>query len=85
MFKVTRRVYRTADGRLCEEDDPQVAFLAYVPGQEVPDAEARRVGLAAFAVKAKAKPADKAAARPADKAVSGLTINRASRREQADA
>lgn len=79
MFVTDRRVYRTTDGRLVEEDDPRAAFLAYPEGAEVADEEARRVGLAAFAEKAgskaRAKLADKAVARPPDKG--GLTINRA--------
>lgn len=76
MFKVTRRVYRTNDGRLVEEGDLQAAFLAYAVGDEVSDSEARRVGLTAFGEKARAK----AATKPAG----GVTINRA-RKEQADA
>lgn len=85
---VDRRVYRTVDGRLVEEGDPEAAFLAYPAGEEVVDAEARRSGLTEFlakaGVKAKAKPADKAVTRHEDKAapVGGLTTNRASTKEQ---
>jgi hypothetical protein len=86
MFKVTRRVYRTTDGRLVGHGDPDAAFLAYAVGDELSDSEARRRGLTAFfGGKAKTKPADKMGARPDDKAPSGLTVNRASRKDQADA
>ena len=77
MFKVTERVYRTVDNRLVAHGDPEARFLAYAVGDEVTDAEARRVGLVAFATKT-----TKTTARPEDKASGGLTVNRASRKEQ---
>jgi hypothetical protein len=83
MFRVTRRVYRTTEGRLVEEGDLEAAFLAYAVGDEVSDQEARRVGLAAFlGAKAKAKPADKAIHRADDKAGGGLSITRTRDKEQ---
>lgn len=30
------RVYRTSDGHLCKEGDPEAAFLAYAVGQLLP-------------------------------------------------
>jgi hypothetical protein len=62
---VDKRLYRTADGRLVGEGDPDAAFLAYPAGTEIPDTEAVKEGLLK---KAAAKPADKAAPKPADKA-----------------
>jgi len=31
-----KRVYRTSDGVLCDEDDPRAAFLVCGVGQEIP-------------------------------------------------
>jgi hypothetical protein len=69
-----RRVYRTADGRLVGEGDPQAAFLAYPAGEPVTDSDgdAYRALIddrprVRPATKATPKPADKAAAKPADK------------------
>lgn len=90
---VNRRVYRTADGRLVEHDDPEAAFLAFPAGEDVPDAEARRSGLAAFLRHASNgdSAGSKRASRPADKAVhapagdkGGLTTTRASTKENSD-
>lgn len=68
--KADRRVYRTADGQLVGEGDPQAAFLAYPVGEDVADddADAYRALVAGGRAKAAAKPTDKAAAKPADKA-----------------
>lgn len=62
-----RHWWRTADGRLVPDGDPDAAILAYPHGHEIPDHLAEKVGLAA-AVKQAAQPANKMAARPADKA-----------------
>jgi len=67
---VEKRLYRTTDGKLVEEGDPDAAFLAYPAGAELSDEEARREGLLSEKKpppKAAAKPADKAAAKAADK------------------
>ena len=45
-FKADRRLYHNADkSKVVEEDDPEAAYLAIAEGQEVPDAEAKRLGL----------------------------------------
>lgn len=70
---VDQRIYRTADGRLCSEGDPEAAFLVYPAGTELSDEEARRAGLLEEkkpAAKMADKLADKAADKPADKAFS---------------
>lgn len=69
-YKVPERVYRSADGRLVRQDDPEAAFLAYVAGHELSDNAAKREGLPEFfAKKNRAQtPRDKQAAKPADKA-----------------
>jgi hypothetical protein len=43
-----RRLYRTADGAFCEEDDLRQAFAFGSPGMNIPDAEAERIGLTAY-------------------------------------
>jgi len=62
---VTRHVWRTEDGRLVEDGDPEAAFLAYPAGSELGDAEAERLGLPL--TKQAAKPADKTRVKPEDK------------------
>lgn len=42
---ITRRVYRTNDGRFVGEGDPDAAFLAYSAGTEISDRLAERYGL----------------------------------------
>jgi hypothetical protein len=82
MFRVERHKWWTADrSRLVDSGDPGAAFLAYPAGSEVPDDEARRVGLLLVppgGPKSRAKPPDKAAPRPPDKG--GLIINRSTDR-----
>jgi hypothetical protein len=68
---VKRRLWHTADReRLVSDGDPAAAFLAYTPGQEVPDALAIELGLlpAPNRQKARSKPADKAKAADGNKA-----------------
>jgi hypothetical protein len=74
---VKNRWYKTAEGALVRESDPTAAFLAYVPGDEVADPEARQSGLADLereaanpdpAPAAPAKPEDKATPEPPNKA-----------------
>lgn len=66
--KADRRVYRTADGQLVGEGDPQAAFLAYPVGEDVADGDVDAYrALVGDRAKAVAKPADKAARKPADK------------------
>lgn len=36
-MQTDKRIYRTDDGRLVYEGDPAAAFLAYGPGDQVPD------------------------------------------------
>lgn len=73
-MRVETRTYRTDDGRLVPAGDPKAATLAYPAGAEVPDAEARRVGLleakddSKGKGKGRSKPDDKAAKQPDDKA-----------------
>jgi hypothetical protein len=40
-----RRLYLDAEGRLVEDGDPRAASLLVAPGQELPDAEAERLGV----------------------------------------
>ena len=40
-----RRLYRTASGEFCEEDDVRQAFVYGPKGRVIPDAEAERIGL----------------------------------------
>jgi hypothetical protein len=47
-FKVRDRLYRTNDGRIVGHGDPAGAFLAFTPGQELSDEEARRLGVLAY-------------------------------------
>jgi hypothetical protein len=44
-MQAQEKLYRTTDGRLVKEGDPAAAELAYNPGDEVPEDEARRSGL----------------------------------------
>lgn len=67
--KTDKRIYRTHDGRLVWQGDPDAAFLMYPAGREVPRSVYERVG-----AKQAAKQADKQAVKPADK--SGLTVTR---------
>jgi hypothetical protein len=78
VFRVTAHVWRTQDGRLVGPGDPDAAFLAYAPGTEIPDAEARRTGLDVFTAKAQAKPADKSAPRAADKSATFTKVKESS-------
>ena len=58
-----RRLWLTADREgVVEDGDPKAAFLLGNEGTEVPDAEAKRLG-----VKAKSAPANKAKSAPANK------------------
>jgi hypothetical protein len=72
---VDQRVWKTADGRLVADGDPEAAFLAHTVGEEVSDGLAKSSGLAELLGGAKAKPAagNKMAGRPADKAASPST------------
>lgn len=47
MITVQRRVWRTDGGKLVPDGHPDAAFLAYAPGEQVPDLVAARVGLTA--------------------------------------
>jgi hypothetical protein len=81
VYRVDRHVWRTEDGRLVPDGDPDAAFLAYPAGTEFSDEEAARIGLtkslsghtSQLDTKAAAKPADKAATPQRDK---GLTVTR---------
>lgn len=56
-YTADRRLYHNADrSRIVEEGDPDAAYLLVAEGAELPDAEAKRLGL--DAVKAKSKPAE---------------------------
>jgi hypothetical protein len=69
-YVVRGRWYWTADkSRLVGEGDPEAAFLAYPAGTEIPDGEAKRVGLPAGA-------AAKMAPKPQDKMVQGTPKNK---------
>jgi hypothetical protein len=80
-FKADRRLYHNADkSKIVEEDDPEASFLAIGEGQEVPDAEAKRLGLDKIETKQlKGPPEDKggpasggrAADEPADESGAG--------------
>lgn len=64
-----RRIYRTADGRLVWQGDPDAAFLAHPAGRDVPRSVLDEVSAK------QSKPArNKQAAKTADK--SGLTVTR---------
>lgn len=65
-MKLDRKLWLTADrGKVVEDGDPKAAFLLGVAGSDVPDDEAKRLGLTSK--KAAAKAEDKAAAAPANK------------------
>lgn len=72
MATASERLWRTGDGRLVRDGDPDGQFLAYAPGGRiaardehlVPGAEPERKPVRG---KAAAKPADKQAAKPDDK------------------
>ena len=70
-MKIEQHVWKTADGRLVQDGDPDAAFLEYPAGMELADDLARKVGLLVDepkpAKKAAAKPADKSASKPNDK------------------
>jgi hypothetical protein len=61
MYRSDIRLYRTAGGRVCEEGDPEAAFLLVGAGGSIPAAEAARYGLIG-------EPEKKAARPPSDKA-----------------
>lgn len=67
---VKGRWFKTTDGRLVREGDLDAAFLAYAPGDEVADPEARKSGLADLEKESEPaeKPEDKSAPQPANKA-----------------
>lgn len=65
-MRVDYRVYRTRDGRLVKQGDPDAAFLEYPAGTEVADSVLKEHGLVKES-KASAKPADKAVRKPSDK------------------
>lgn len=75
MFRVPEHLYWTADkARLVRRGHVDAAFLAFTEGQEIPDEEARRVGLVESAPepapepeKARAKAPNKAVGQPANK------------------
>lgn len=77
MFTVADRLYRTASGRLVRESDPAAAFLAYPPGTEVSDEEAKRSGLTEFYRPATEASADEKAAPPAQNKVGATRPNKA--------
>lgn len=62
-FVADRNLYHNADrSKVLEEGDPDAAFLAIAEGQEVPDAEAKRLGLDKVETKqVKGPPEDKGA------------------------
>lgn len=60
--KADRHLWRTADGKLVEAGDPAGQVLAYAPGDELSDTDAKDTSS-----KAKTKPADKSRAKPEDK------------------
>jgi hypothetical protein len=62
-FKADRRLYHNADkSKVLEEGDPEAATLAIAEGQEVSDAEAKRLGLDKVSTKqVKGPPEDKEA------------------------
>lgn len=62
-----RHWWKTGDGRLVPDGDPDAAFLAYPAGMEIPDATARQLGILVDEAKAKSAPANKARSKPADK------------------
>lgn len=68
-----RHWWKTADGRLVPDGDPDARILAYPRGHDIPDALAERAGLTAAVERAagakqQPKPANKMAAKPSDKA-----------------
>lgn len=60
-MKLDRKLWLTEDGKVVEDGDPRSAFLFGTEGTEVPDDEAKRLGIAV-------KPATKQAPAPANKA-----------------
>ncbi|MFD6069436.1 hypothetical protein [Amycolatopsis lurida] len=46
MYTVDKHIWRTADGNFVEHGHPDAAILAFPAGTEVPDADAKRFGLA---------------------------------------
>ena len=65
----TERIGATDEGRLVGDGHVDAAFLRYVPGDKVSDADAK-------ALKEGTKPEDKEADKPANKSGSGVTIKR---------
>jgi hypothetical protein len=47
-MKFPRRLAKTADGRYCEETDPEAAFFVGTAGREISDLEAEREGIAEY-------------------------------------
>lgn len=73
---VEQRMWHTADRkRLVPDGDLEAAFLAFTPGQEVPDALASEAGLLPAPVqpKARAKPGDKSGQPARNKSVSAAS------------
>ncbi len=67
-MRADQRLWRTADGRLVADGDPDAATLAYAAGDEVaPADEAKLPGDQPDPAKAQRPAANKAAKRPADK------------------
>lgn len=62
-----QRLWRTADGELVPDGHPDAAFLAYGPGDQVPDADAKGLKLNA--------PTENKLVEPQENKGSGLTID----------
>lgn len=68
MSTAKERLYRTIDGDVVLEGDPNAAFLLAAVGDEIPEGySAPRKAADKSADKAESAPANKAAAKPADK------------------
>jgi hypothetical protein len=57
-MKFPRRLAKTADGRYCEENDPEAAFLVGPAGMEMADIEADRLGITEYFTRPDAKAID---------------------------
>ncbi len=71
---VDRKLYAAADGTIVEAGDPRAASVYATPGQEIPRAEAERLGITsapaeepAAEAQADEEPEAKQQAKPADK------------------
>ena len=77
-MKLDRTLWLTADrDRVVEEGDPEAAYLLGTAGKEIPDDEAKRLGLSGKSKTSEAAPAEEKESEPADNKQAAAPANKA--------